>query len=222
MSWSRRDAACHVPSRLFVACLLICIAGLSLVPVVHASAHALCPVASVSGEPTPVLSDAHGLQRGPHVMVAACGANHIPPAAAAVTRLPRLGRAWKKLPGFGQVRPAMISFGGDPTSEAYSIHWQHWGSREAVGVGLSDWVWPGTCVGCNRPSTVRVVAFDLGSCRGIRPTTLSSGISRSTTKHSSLATTRIHAHTEAWTGNLGLRSSTVPMPNLQAKGQRLK
>lgn len=95
-----------------------------------------------------------------------CSAERILPAVAAMNRLPRLGKAWRKLPGFGQVRPPLISFGGDPTSEAYSIHWRHWGAREAVGVGLSDWVWPGTCVGCNRPSSVRVVAFDLSTCHG--------------------------------------------------------
>jgi hypothetical protein len=77
-----------------------------------------------------------------------------------------LGVAWHGLPGFGQRRPVAISFGGDPTSEVEHIHWSRWGSREAIGIGESDWVWPGTCVACNRPSSVRVVAFHLGSCHG--------------------------------------------------------
>jgi hypothetical protein len=154
-----RHAHAHI-----LAMGLLSTAGLSLVP--GARAQALCAAASVSSQATTALSDAHKLRHSPHLTGAPCSTEQTFTTVAAMNRLPRLGRAWRKLPGFGQVRPPMVSFGGDPTSEAYSIHWQHWGAPEAVGVGLSDWVWPGTCVGCNRPSSVRVVAFDLGTCRG--------------------------------------------------------
>jgi hypothetical protein len=79
---------------------------------------------------------------------------------------PELGQAFAHIVGFGSVRPKEISFGGDPTSVVSNINWASWGGREAVGAGTSDWVWPGTCVGCNRSSSARVVAFDLGTCKG--------------------------------------------------------
>jgi hypothetical protein len=81
---------------------------------------------------------------------------------------PHLGTPWHGLPGFGRERPNLISFGGDPTSEVVHVRWSHWGGQEAVGVGQSDWVWPGTCTGCNPPAAVRVVAFHLGTCHGHR------------------------------------------------------
>lgn len=81
-------------------------------------------------------------------------------------RQPRLGATWRHLPGFGQIQPVVISFGGDPTSVVVHVHWTNWGSAEAIGIGESDWVWPGTCVGCNRATSVRVVAFHLGTCHG--------------------------------------------------------
>ena len=92
------------------------------------------------------------------------------PVTTAVARqsAPVLGVTWHALPGFGRVRPRVISFGGDPTSVVAELQWSGWGTGLAVADGKSDWVWPGTCVGCNRPSTVRVVAFHLGACRGRR------------------------------------------------------
>jgi hypothetical protein len=79
---------------------------------------------------------------------------------------PQLGGPSPRLAGFGVVRPAEIYLGGDPTSRVTHIHWKHWGSSEASGSGESVWVWPGTCTGCNRPTSARVVAFKLGSCHG--------------------------------------------------------
>lgn len=71
--------------------------------------------------------------------------------------------------GFGTVAPEFISGGGDPTSEVGGIHWQHWGSREAVGSGHAIWVWPGWSV-ADGGVTLRatVVAFGLSECDGRR------------------------------------------------------
>jgi hypothetical protein len=164
LGWSRSNAARHVHAHILAMGLLICTAVLSLVPA--ARAQALCAAASVSSQATTALSDAHKLRHSPHLTGASCSAERIPTAVAAVNRLPRLGGSWRKLPGFGRVAPRVISYGGDPTSVVARIHWTHWGASEAIGTGESDWVWPGTCVGCNRESSVRVVAFHLGECHG--------------------------------------------------------
>ncbi|HXP98554.1 MAG TPA: hypothetical protein VN845_00650 [Solirubrobacteraceae bacterium] len=87
-------------------------------------------------------------------------------SALSSERSPRLGRALNHLPGFGRAHPSVISYGGDPTSVVSHINWTKWGVGEAVGVGRSDWVWPGTCTGCNPQVAVRVIAFHLGTCRG--------------------------------------------------------
>jgi hypothetical protein len=115
-----------------------------------------------------VLLTQAGVARGAST-ARACGARGVCVAVSGhVARrpLPRLGTPLRQLPGFGQVAPHEISFGGDPTSLVTRIHWTHWGAREAIGVGESDWVWPGTCVACNPESKARVVAFHLGTCHG--------------------------------------------------------
>ncbi len=99
------------------------------------------------------------------VALASCGGASRTTASHA-HGLPTLGRRFPHIVGFGVVRPPTISFGGDPTSVVSDIHWSRWGAMEAIGSGTSDWVWPGTCVGCNRPSAARVVAFRLGTCKG--------------------------------------------------------
>jgi hypothetical protein len=100
-------------------------------------------------------------------ITAALGLLAIAPAIARAAT-PRLGAPWRNLPGFGAVKPSTISFGGDPTSLVGDIRWTSWGPSQAIGYGESDWVWPGTCTGCNKPSPARVVAFDLGTCHGRR------------------------------------------------------
>lgn len=77
---------------------------------------------------------------------------------------PVLGQSRVGLTGLGTSRPQSVSFGGDSTSVVSQIHWLSWGGAQAVGVGRSVWVWPGTCTGCNRPSEAHVVAFRLGTC----------------------------------------------------------
>jgi hypothetical protein len=102
------------------------------------------------------------------VALAACGTSRSEHRRNYTYQQARLGRSQgADSEGFGSARPAIISFGGDPTSVVSDIHWQSWGGAQAVGDGMSTWVWPGTCTGCNRPSQARVVAFDLGRCNGM-------------------------------------------------------
>ena len=82
---------------------------------------------------------------------------------------PVLGRA-KPVPygiGWGEVKPRVVSTGGDPTGQVRQIRWSNWGGRTAVGVGISTYVWPGTGVASNPPvQGARIVVFNRGICRG--------------------------------------------------------
>jgi hypothetical protein len=68
--------------------------------------------------------------------------------------------------GFGQVRPREVYNGGDPTGLVTSITWHGWGGAQAVGTGRSDYVGPNQAVAAGTIEPVRIVAFDLGTCRG--------------------------------------------------------
>jgi hypothetical protein len=45
------------------------------------------------------------------------------------------------------------------------IHWSSWGSAQAVGSGISEYVAPGQIGAEGRPESARVVLFHLGCCR---------------------------------------------------------
>jgi len=92
------------------------------------------------------------------------------PSAAVATTAPTLGlthadRTWGA--GFGAVKPAAISFNGDPTSFATKSRWSSWGGSRAVGHGMAGFVWPGFGVADGtRYTGATVVAFNLGTCGG--------------------------------------------------------
>lgn len=81
---------------------------------------------------------------------------------------PVLGHAWSSnTVGYGRARPPTVFNGGDPTGLVRHIRWTGWGSRKAVGSGISTYVWPGTGVANNGPVRgARIVAFHFGTCRG--------------------------------------------------------
>lgn len=68
--------------------------------------------------------------------------------------------------GFGEVRPATVFNGGDPTGLVMHITWSSWGGNTAIGAGVSDYVGPNQSVATGTQEKVRIVAFDLGTCRG--------------------------------------------------------
>jgi hypothetical protein len=68
--------------------------------------------------------------------------------------------------GFGQVKPKEVFNGGDPTGLVTSITWRGWGGAQAVGTGRSDYVGPNQAVAAGTLESVRIVAFDLGTCHG--------------------------------------------------------
>ncbi len=90
-------------------------------------------------------------------------------AATAATPEPTLGLltgTFSHGSGFGQVRPKEVYNGGDPTGLVTSITWRGWGQAQAVGTGRSVWVGPNQSVAQGTIESVRIVAFDLGTCRG--------------------------------------------------------
>jgi hypothetical protein len=70
--------------------------------------------------------------------------------------------------GYGTGRPSAIDNGGDPTGMIEGVRWQSWGENRAFGVGTSSYEPPGKTVADAIPERATVVAFNLGSCNGVR------------------------------------------------------
>lgn len=70
--------------------------------------------------------------------------------------------------GWGKVRPAKIYNGGVPSGYVYAIHWRKWGKSSAIGSGLTSLYKPGGGY-YNRPGTILLRAYRLGSCSQGRP-----------------------------------------------------
>lgn len=94
----------------------------------------------------------------------AASATNSPPAVAA----PTLGESHSFFNGGGpgQVARPAFSNGGDPTGAVGSITWRNGGSSEAIATGVAEYVGPNQVVASGIQESVRVVAFDLGFCRG--------------------------------------------------------
>jgi hypothetical protein len=108
-------------------------------------------------------------------IVAGCGQGAARPVAygtarssrqAAVPVLGQRGIFDYNSRGFGEVRPATVFNGGDPTGLVMHITWSSWGGSTAIGAGDSDYVGPNQSVATGTQEKVRIVAFDLGTCRG--------------------------------------------------------
>lgn len=83
----------------------------------------------------------------------------------AVGESPTLGKPWASdQQGYGRASPTRIFNGGDPTGLVKNVHWTSWGDARALGVG-TGWE-PGKTVASGHWVRVKVVAWDLGRCRG--------------------------------------------------------
>jgi hypothetical protein len=80
---------------------------------------------------------------------------------------PTLGIVWAPSQrGWGQVKPKTIDNGGDPNGLVENIRWQGWGKPRAIGIGLG-WRPPDSGFTYqSRRATAKVVAWNLGMCRG--------------------------------------------------------
>jgi hypothetical protein len=93
----------------------------------------------------------------------------MPVIGAYSAALPVLGRTWGPYQrGYGEVKPYAIDNGGDPTGIVEHVHWRSWGADRAVGHGVGYFQPPGKIVADSVVEPASVVAFDLGTCNGLR------------------------------------------------------
>jgi hypothetical protein len=105
------------------------------------------------------------------VAAAATGAHAggVRTGSVAVAAVPVLGASFAaNQKGFGRVRPASIDAGGDPTGIVEAIRWQEWGGRKAIGTGRAEYLRAGQSVAQGTFQPARIVASELGTCRGRR------------------------------------------------------
>ncbi|HLX33305.1 MAG TPA: hypothetical protein VKR79_11145 [Gaiellaceae bacterium] len=65
--------------------------------------------------------------------------------------------------GWGKARPPVIFNGGDPSGRAWKIRWSGWGSKSAIGYGLTSIFQPGGGY-YGKPAEIELHAFALGRC----------------------------------------------------------
>lgn len=65
--------------------------------------------------------------------------------------------------GWGTAQPRFISNGGVPSGVVLRIHWESWGSREAVGRGLT-WIYRPHGGYYPRPGAIELRASRIGRC----------------------------------------------------------
>jgi hypothetical protein len=71
--------------------------------------------------------------------------------------------------GFGSAHPATIQFGGEAiTFNVRQVRWKHWGRTQATGTGRGWYVKADQAISEGRVVTEKVVAYDLGTCKGKR------------------------------------------------------
>jgi hypothetical protein len=94
----------------------------------------------------------------------------VTPAGGGSKAVPVLGDALFGEVGFGHARPAQIGTSGVIAGYiAGDVHWSHWGAARTTGTGIGLWLPPGATTESDKQRTpVKVVAYDLGVCKGKR------------------------------------------------------
>lgn len=87
-----------------------------------------------------------------------------PPPAA----LPVLGDANAGSAGFGKAHPGLVALGNDIIVHVSKIHWSDWGAKQANATGTGYWIPAGKPASQARSAPAKVIAFDLGTCHGVR------------------------------------------------------
>jgi hypothetical protein len=82
--------------------------------------------------------------------------------------LPVLGDANGGTAGFGQARPRVIALANDIITQIHGITWGNWGATQASGAGTGYWIPAGKPASDSQAAPAKIVAFDLGSCHGVR------------------------------------------------------
>ena len=114
-----------------------------------------CMIASGSGKGRGFAISPSSLKR--------VGPSGPPPAA-----VPVLGDTNGGVAGFGKAHPAVLALGNDITGHMIKIRWTNWGATQATGTGTGYWVPAGKPLADARPTPAKIVAFDLGTCHGVR------------------------------------------------------
>jgi len=86
---------------------------------------------------------------------------------------PTLGLPWGdglalNQQGYGKVRPMSISNGGDPTGNFEVTRWLTYGGPRAIATGMAEYLTGNEIVADGKFEPAVLVAFNLGTCRGIR------------------------------------------------------
>jgi hypothetical protein len=111
---------------------------------------------------------ASGPAKGRGFQISAASVKRIGPAGPPPAAVPVLGDANGGVAGFGKAQPAVLALGNDITGHMIKIRWKNWGASQATGSGTGYWVPAGKPLADARPTPAKIVAFDLGTCHGVR------------------------------------------------------
>lgn len=88
-------------------------------------------------------------------------------AAPASAPVPVLGASFIQSKGFGHAHPSQIIYGGTAiTFNLNHVRWKHWGARQATATADGWYVPPGKAISGGHVVKERLVAYDLGTCKG--------------------------------------------------------
>jgi hypothetical protein len=111
---------------------------------------------------------ASGPGKGRGFRTSANSVTRVGPAGPPPPVVPVLGDANGGVVGFGKAHPAVLALGNDITGHMIKIRWKNWGATQATGTGTGYWVPAGKPLADARPTPAKIVAFDLGTCDGVR------------------------------------------------------
>jgi hypothetical protein len=111
---------------------------------------------------------ASGAAKGRGFVISASSLNRVGPSGPPPAAVPVLGDANGGVAGFGTAHPAVLALGNDITGHMTKIRWKNWGATQATGTGTGYWVPSGRPLSDSRPTPAKIVAFDLGTCHGVR------------------------------------------------------
>jgi hypothetical protein len=111
---------------------------------------------------------ASGPGKGRGFRVSATGVARVGPSGPPPAAVPVLGDANGGVAGFGTAHPVVLALGNDITGHMIKIRWKNWGATQATGTGTGYWVPAGKPLADARPVPAKIVAFDLGTCHGVR------------------------------------------------------
>jgi hypothetical protein len=111
---------------------------------------------------------ASGPAKGRGFQISAASLKRIGPAGPPPAAVPVLGDANAGSAGFGKAHPRLFAIANDIITHVSTIHWSHWGATQASGTGTGYWIPAGKPASDARAAPAKIVAFDLGSCHGVR------------------------------------------------------